>query len=102
MGGGEELQSLCAVDLLEGKASRDKEYGMILIVIADGGKRQPPAIAVFLDQRIANRVKLAVILVDFIRGFQEGKASRDEEYCMISSPHHHFLAMAGWLHVKQE
>ena len=68
MGGGENLQSLCAVDLLEGKASRDEEDGMILIKIATGGKRQPPAVSVFLDQRIANRVNLAVIFIDFIGG----------------------------------
>ena len=47
---------------------------MILVKMAIGREIQPPSGAVFLQERIANCIKLAIILVDLIGRIQEGKA----------------------------
>ena len=50
------------------------EYSMIFVKMAIGREIQPPSGAVFLQERIANCIKLAIILVDLIGRIQEGKA----------------------------
>jgi len=47
---------------------------MILVKMAIGREIQPPAGAFFPQERIANCIKLAIILVDLIGRIQERKA----------------------------
>jgi hypothetical protein len=95
--GGEELHSLGAVDLLELKASRNIEDRMILVVVAFGRELQPPAGSVFLQERIADCIKLAVILVDLIGRIQERKARG-----IVHVSHDERLISAGIVHVDVE